>query len=61
MYVQGNAADLYTLLEKMRSEVTDKTSLRYLNKFEGILTKISPPDVTGVYYWWNEESVRGWN
>lgn len=46
--MQSNAADLLTLWEKMRCEITDKTSLRYLNKFGEILKKIGPK-MAGVY------------
>ncbi len=40
--MQNNAADLLTLWEKMKCEVTDKTSLRYLNKFGELVKKIVP-------------------
>lgn len=45
--LQVNAADLFSLLEKMKCEVTDKTSLRYLNKFGDLLRKINS-NVTGT-------------
>ena len=41
-WLQGGAADLCTLLEKVMSEVSDKTSIRYLNKFRDALKKFTP-------------------
>ena len=40
--VQSNAADLLVLWEKMRLEVRDRTSRRYLDKFGALLKKIKP-------------------
>ena len=45
--MQSNAADLLTLWEKMKCEITDKTSLRYLNKFGETVKKFGPK-VTGM-------------